>query len=209
MGSGVGALSTCADFIFEQLPEISGIAPDRIFLPVQTHTARVVRVPASAPELQEVDGVVSAERGTLIGVRTADCLPLLMADTDAGVIAAIHCGWRGTVGGIALRGAREMIAAGADPARIRAIIGPHICAECFEVGEEVAELFPEEAVIRRPNRKPHVSLARAVELQLAEAGVTRVSRSGLCSMEDVRFHSVRRQGRDWPLRTVSAIWLRS
>lgn len=224
MESGVGALSTCADFNIctyagaagdteadlRRLEATTGIARERMYLPVQTHSARVVTVPASAEELQGADGVVARGRGVLVGVHTADCLPLLMVDRAAEVIAAVHCGWRGTVAGIAERAVSAMEGLGANAARIEAIIGPHICAECFEVGEEVACLFSDEAVIRREGMaRPHVSLARAVELQLQARGVRRIERSGFCSMEDARFLSVRRQGRDMPRRTLSAIWLRN
>lgn len=182
----------------------------RVVLPMQTHSARVVTIgdEEDFDDLDGVDGLVTTRRGLAIGVRTADCLPLLMADAEGGVVAAIHCGWRGCVAGIAAEGVRAMTAAGAMPERIVASFGPHICQECFEVGEEVAVQFPPEAVIRREDwARPHVSLAKAVELQLRAAGVGCIANTSVCSFETPAYYSVRRQGRDLPHRTISQIRL--
>lgn len=184
--------------------EFEALGCGKIILPVQTHSARVVCVPAES-DLQGVDGVVTVRRGLLIGVRTADCLPLLMADAGAGVVAAVHCGWRGTVASIAREGVRLMESLGAVPSRIHAVFGPHICAECFEVGEEVACQFPDRAVIRRAGCKPRVSLSRAVELQLRACGVGEIADLGICSKESAAWCSVRRCGRHFPLRSISAV----
>lgn len=178
-----------------------------IILPVQTHSARVARIDRS-DDLNGADAVVAKGRGQLIGIRTADCLPLLMVDPEAQVYAAVHCGWRGTVAGIAINAVKAMIDLGADPARIRAAFGPHICGECFEVGEEVAAQFAPAAVERRNLwPKPHVSLARAVALQLASAGVAEPEAAPACSKEDSRYFSVRRQGYGLSERTITAIGL--
>lgn len=185
------------------LEELTGLSRDCMVWPVQTHTANVAVVGAPC-HLPNTDALVTRRRRLLIGVNTADCVPLLMADTRAGVIAACHCGWRGTVAGIAATTLRTMTDLGARPGHIRAVIGPCICPGCFEVGTEVAALFPPEAVIETPGARPHVDLPRAVALQLP--GVD-VSFSGLCSMTDSRFYSVRRQGRGELRRTFSAIFM--
>lgn len=186
------------------------VLTSRVMLPVQTHSARVVTIgdEEDSDDLDGVDGLVTTRRGLAIGVRTADCLPLLMADAEGCVVAAIHCGWRGCVAGIATEGVRAMTAAGARPERIVASFGPHICQECFEVGEEVAVQFPPEAIIRREDwARPHVSLAKAVELQLRAAGVDSIANTCVCSFETPAYYSVRRQGRDLPHRTISQIRL--
>lgn len=177
-----------------------------VILPVQTHSARVARL--GIDDLNGADAIVAKGRGATIGVRTADCLPLLMVDPEAEIYAAVHCGWRGTVAGIAARAVEVMVEMGAHPARIHAAIGPHICADCFEVGEEVAALFPPQAVMRFSERpRPYVSLAEAVGLQLAAAGVPGPQDAPACSKQDVRFYSVRRQGHDLKSRTITAITL--
>ncbi len=188
----------------ELLEKHTGISRNRMFFPVQTHSAIVKQVPN---DLQGVDAVIATGHGTLIGVHTADCLPLLLADTSAEVIAAVHCGWRGTVAGIVKNTITEMIALGAQPEHIAAAFGPHICPECFEVGEEVAMQFPDNAVIRISGKKPRVNLAEAVTSQLKSLGITNIENPGLCSKCNPDFYSVRRQGYNLTHRTLSAIHL--
>lgn len=212
--TGVSAFSTLAGFNVcdyagadpvqvvadrEELAALTGA--HEIFIPRQTHS---VRVALPGDDLQGVDALVTDRPGQLLCINTADCLPLLLYDPVARVIGAAHCGWRGTVGRIAEATMLKMQELGARPEQTLAAVGPHICQDCFEVGPEVAAQFPAEAVISRPGCKPRVSLLAAVMLQLP--GV-RLINSPVCSMHDSRFYSVRRQGRDFPYRTLSAIRL--
>ena len=82
---------------------------------------------------------MSCSAGTALGVRIADCVPILLADPGAGVIAAVHAGWRGTVGNIVGKTVQKMCFLGASAEDIRAAIGPHISMANYEVGEEVAK----------------------------------------------------------------------
>lgn len=199
--AGVSAFCTHAGFYEDSLPEISGITAEKIFIPCQTHSARVA---SPGEPLDNCDALVTDRPGVLLAIRTADCLPLLMADPIAGVIAAVHCGWRGAAAGIAANALARMVQLGADPRRIVAAAGPHICPHCFEVGDEVAAQFPKEAILQG-YAKPHISLLDAVRLQLP--GIT-VTEAPACSMESPTYHSVRRQGRAMPRRTLTAIYLR-
>ena len=90
------------------------------------------------PATFEGDALVSCHRGTALGVRIADCVPILLADPGAGVIAAVHAGWRGTVGNIVGKTVEKMCFLGASAEDIKAAIGPHISMANYEVGEEVA-----------------------------------------------------------------------
>lgn len=90
------------------LENLTGISRNRMFFPIQTHSLEV-RVVDDGTDLHDVDGVVTTTPGVLIGVHTADCLPLLMADVEAGVIAAVHCGWRGVVGDIHVWGTERSV----------------------------------------------------------------------------------------------------
>ena len=201
-----GASAADAEPDLRRLEALTGLDRSRIYLPVQTHSARIAV--AGADDLRGCDGVVARGRGIAVGIHTADCLPLLLVDTQAEVIAAVHCGWRGTVAGIAINAVNAMTALGADPARIIATIGPHICPDCFEVGEEVASQFPADAVIRRPDwPKPHVDLARAVELQLRRCGITTITNPRLCSKHTLTYYSVRRQSPSLPHRTLTLLHL--
>ena len=87
----------------------------------------------------ECDGYVTSERGITIGVKTADCVPILLEDSEAGVIAALHAGWRGTFSDVCGEGVRRMTKFGADASRIVAVIGPSICQNCYEVGQDVLD----------------------------------------------------------------------
>lgn len=91
--------------------------------------------------LPEADGFVTAEKGVTLCVKIADCVPLLLWDGEAGVVCALHAGWRGSAAGIALRGVEAMTAHGARPARTVCAVGPSIHPCCFEVGEDFVRDF--------------------------------------------------------------------
>lgn len=183
-----------------------GVGEEAVFIPRQTHSVCVAN---PGDDLDGVDALVTDRRGVALCINTADCLPLLLADTEAGVIGVAHCGWRGAAGGIAANTVRCMIRLGADPGRMVAAMGPCICPDCFEVGPEVAELFSADAVIGRQGARPHVDLGAAVRCQLLDAGLRQeaIALPIACSMHDSRFYSVRREGRDLTYRTLTAIIL--
>lgn len=153
--------------------EAMGVSPLRIVVPRQTHSVNAVTVCELPAEPEDVDGVVTSLRGTLIGVSTADCVPVVLADTQAGVIGALHAGWRGALAGIVERTVAEMERNGAEPSRIIAAMGPCICGACFEVGEEVACRFPDETVIRTLGERPHVDLPAYVARELERCSLRR------------------------------------
>jgi hypothetical protein len=202
--AGADALSVANDKA--ELARLMNVDIENIFIPRQVHSTNVAM---PGEDLEGVDAMVTNRRDCVIAVNTADCLPLLLADIEAGVIAAVHCGWRGTVGGIVQAAVARMESLGAKPSRLVAAIGPCIGPECFEVGEEVAVQFPDATVVGG-YAKPHVDLAGAVALQLAELGVNprNIPRPVACSVCDRRFHSVRREGRQLSYRTLTAIRLR-
>jgi YfiH family protein len=91
---------------------------------------------------EEVDGLMTAERAVLLGVQTADCIPVLVADAEKRVVAGFHAGWRGTVERIVGLGVARMRAEfGSEPANLMAAIGPGIGQCCYTVGGEVRERF--------------------------------------------------------------------
>ncbi len=144
------------------------------------------------------DALYSNKGGTLVGVRTADCLPLLLLDRERRRVAAVHAGWRGSARRIAARTVEALLAAGSPPESLEAVIGPCIGVERYEVGREVAERFCDGAVIEdRRWLKPHLDLTAANRLQLLQAGVPdrAIHIAGLCTYEGAeRFHSYRRDG---------------
>ncbi|MBD5214773.1 MAG: peptidoglycan editing factor PgeF [Bacteroidales bacterium] len=182
------------------LCEWLGIDDESLITPRQTHSTEIAVVGRGAiGPLEGVDGLVTAERNVALAINTADCVPVLMADSVAGVIGAVHSGWRGTVGGIAAKCVDRMVELGASPEFFRVWMGPSICVDCFEVGEEVAEQFDSiaGAVVRVPGKKPHVDLGIAIKHSLISAGVRaeNISLPAACSFcHHDRFFSARRLG---------------
>ncbi len=157
----------------------------------QAHGAAVVRVDAPG-HCGDGDALVTGQPGLWLEIRTADCVPLLIADPVLRVVAAVHAGWRGTeariVEATVAALAREW---GSRPGDLRVAIGPSIGGCCFEVGEDVAAHFVGH--ITRTAPRPCVDLVSANREQLAAAGVTSIDALGLCTVcEPDRFHSFRR-----------------
>jgi polyphenol oxidase len=155
----------------------------------------------------EADIIVTNEPSLVIGVRIADCAPILIADPRRGAVGAVHAGWRGTVQRAAQAGVSAMMREfGSDPRDLIAAIGPCLGVCCGEVGEEVVEAFRNaghgvDAVERwfsiGPGRRFHLHLARSNRDQLLHAGLQahNVHVADLCtrSYPDV-FHSYRAAG---------------
>ena len=177
----------------------------------QVHGARVERVAAGGPACHhrrnhaEADGLATAAKGVVLGVLTADCLPVVLAVPGASAVAVAHAGWRGTLEGVVPEAVRELCAiAGAEPHEILAAIGPSIGSCCLQVGREVHEAFHERwgaAHTRRILVKSdpwRLDLQTANLLQLREAGVpsSNVATVQMCTCcrKDL-FFSYRREGR--------------
>ncbi len=115
---------------------------ERLFTIHQTHSADVVVADTEQPATKpKADGLVTATPGTAIAILTADCQPVLFADTKARVIGAAHAGWRGALDGVLDQTIDQMIALGATRENIYATIGPSISQATYEVGEEFFERF--------------------------------------------------------------------
>ena len=123
--------------------------------PHQAHSALVRRVPQEQDDITGVDALITSERGLRIGVKTADCVPILLFDERQKAVAAIHSGWKGTVQNIiaaTIGRMREEFAT--DPADLRAVIGPCIHLEAFEVGDEVYEKFRQMTPLKAQPSSP-------------------------------------------------------
>ena len=134
---------------------------------------------AEANIVIEGDGLISATTGQLLGILTADCVPVLVADTRTRVVAAFHAGWRGTLTRIVEKGLHFLCDRhGAQPEDLVAAIGPAIRPCCFEVGLEVQHAFTESSPyagnlfsIPEPGSKPKMNLQEANRQQLLAAGL--------------------------------------
>ncbi len=89
----------------------------------------------------DADGLMTGTAGTMLVVRTADCVPVVLAAEDGSLIAALHCGWRGTIGGLLEDALARFALRGVGPGRAWMWIGPRICGGCYEVGRELSDRF--------------------------------------------------------------------
>lgn len=143
-----------------------------------------------------IDALVTAERGVVLSVRTADCVPILLCDTVAGVAAAVHSGWRGTAQRISAATVSAMVSLGAQKERIVAAVGPcaHKC--CYEVGDELKRFFAPDCFEHRDD-KLYLDLVSANMRVLTDAGIDALNiyDSGLCTVcRPEHFFSHRRDG---------------
>lgn len=174
----------------------------------QIHSNTVLLADAQSAYLGEGDAIVTPSPRVRIGVRTADCVPILIADKRQRIVAAVHAGWRGTAAGIATATVDKMRQDfQSDPADLVAALGPSIAYCCFEVGPEVAARFKDW---RTNGDSTHVDLVNVTYRQLLKAGVNsgHIDISGLCTAcTPGEFHSYRRD-RDAAGRMVAAIAIR-
>jgi polyphenol oxidase len=175
----------------------------------QIHSDIVVDAHHLEDRAREGDSLVSADSGKRIGVRTADCVPILMADPATRSVAAVHAGWRGTVAGIAERTAECLVKTfGAGRSDLHVAFGPSIRSCCYEVGPEVASQFDgilDESTETGARR--HIDLVEANRRMLIQAGIRaeQIFDSGLCTFcLPEEFFSYRRQPQD-PGRMLSFI----
>jgi polyphenol oxidase len=150
----------------------------------------------------KADAIVTDDPDRLVSVRVADCTPVLIASSDGRIVAAIHAGWRGVVGGVAVEAVKQMVRLGADPAGIVAAIGPCIGPESFEVGAEVVAEFRRAFGAATPHVRPIggekalVDLKGALREQLIGVGVNvgRIDVLPQCTVRDAAdFFSHRRE----------------
>ncbi len=182
------------------------LGPERLATCRQVHSAEVVKVdrPWMPTERPQADAMVTTEKGLALGILTADCAPVLLADVEAGIVAAAHAGWRGALGGVVEATIEAMRREGAVPARIRAAIGPCIGFESYEVGPEFPAPFlaqnPDNTAFFRaaPRANHHLfDLRGYVRARLAAAGVTFIEATpGDTAGEPERFFSYRRACRN-------------
>lgn len=139
-----------------RITKVLGFAPDRLASLRQVHSNRVVTVTASSDltARPEADALVTATPGIALGILSADCTPILLADPQARVIGAVHAGWGGAAAGVIGEIVDAMAALGAEPARIVAALGPSISATNYEVGPDLMA----NVLARRPSAKPHFSI---------------------------------------------------
>lgn len=151
-----------------------GIAAGRVVVPRQTHSSNVAVItslPFDPASIEGVDAIVTNLPDIIIGVNTADCVPVVLIDPVAGINGVAHAGWRGAIGGVVEATVNEMLRLGSHPRDIKAAMGPSICVGCFETGPEVAGYFNPDCVSHEYGEKPHVSLHKHIFNLLLNCGL--------------------------------------
>ena len=174
------ALSACASFTTDQV-----------------HGNRVHRLPVTSSEdVLEGDAFITDEPGVVCHVRSADCVPIIIADAKRRAVAAVHAGWRGTACDVAGAAVAEMRRAfGTNPADCVAAIGPRICGSCYEVGDEVREalgVLPIGESWRIDDRRIDLGAANAALLTRAGLRPEKIDLLPHCTFCDESFTSYRR-----------------
>ncbi len=178
----------------------------------QEHGRRVLAASAATAAAGPAIGDASwtATQGMGLAVLVADCVPLLLAAADGSAVAAVHCGWRGTVAGVV---EATLDALPVAPGRLVAWLGPGICRNCYEVGALVRDALTqaERDAILEPGRsrcgeaKWHLDLPALVVRRLRQSGVRQIFASSLCTICDDGFYSYRRDGPTG--RFAALVWL--
>jgi YfiH family protein len=181
---------------------------DRIVWMHQVHGDRVVAVDGPGHTVDNADGLVTTKPRLALAVVTADCVPVLMADARAGVVAAVHAGRVGAQNGVVVRAVEEMLRAGAHPADISVLLGPAASGRNYEVPAAMAADV--EATL--PGSRTKTALGTAgldlragITRQLKELGVASIAVDPRCTIDDDALFSHRRGSPTG--RLASLIWM--
>jgi len=186
-----------------------GLPTDHVIWMEQVHgrTATVVDGPRTEP-VEVTDAVIATSPGLAVAVLVADCVPILLADADAGVVAAVHAGRVGARVGVVPAALAAIQGAGARIDRTEVLIGPAVCGECYEVPaamrDDVAAHLPGSAARSRKGT-PALDLRAGIWQQLADAGVARIGLDPRCTFEDRTLFSHRRDGTTGRIAAIT--WL--
>jgi YfiH family protein len=191
-----------------RLADAIGLGPDGVVWMNQVHSDRVVVVERSGPVDGDADGLVTTTRGLALAVVTADCVPVLMSDARAGVIAAVHAGRVGAQNGVVVRAVETMVGSGARVEDISVLLGPAVSGRNYEVPEamaaEVEAVLPGSRTVTGRGT-PGLDLRAGITRQLTGLGVQSISVDPRCTVADPNLFSHRR---DAPTgRLASLVWM--
>jgi YfiH family protein len=179
----------------EELLSALNIDAEKIAYAEQVHGNKI-KVVTKGGIYKGVDALLTKTPGLALAIQVADCAAILLADSERGVIAAVHAGWRGAAGNILPNTLKKMKSVGAQASNLRAFISPCISQAHFEVGAEVAEKFPAEFVDYQNYSKPHVDLKSILNRQLLEQGLKKENievHEGCTVDNSKQFYSYRRE----------------
>ena len=186
-----------------------GVGPDRLVWMQQVHGTGVTVVdgPRDGP-VPDTDALVTASPGLVLAVLAADCVPVLLADHETGVVAAVHAGREGVRRGVLPAALSAMASLGARARHVTALLGPAVCGACYEVPAamqaDVVRVAPAAAATTRAGT-PGLDLRAGLAEVLARAGVREVVHDPRCTVEDPTLFSHRRDGTTG--RQAGLVWL--
>ncbi|AKV58076.1 peptidoglycan editing factor PgeF [Corynebacterium riegelii] len=193
----------------QRLADVLGLAPEHFVWMEQLHTNTVTVVdgPQSEP-VEATDAVVTTQPGLALCVLVADCVPVLLSDHNAGVIAAAHAGRLGARNGIVKKTVEKMVELGANPANIQVLLGPAAAGASYEVPLEMArdvELRLPGSMTKTSKGTTGLDIRAGLVRQLLSLGVTHVDADPRDTVTDTDFFSYRREGTTG--RQAGVIWL--
>lgn len=209
LGGGVGDDPAAVAVNRRRLADELGLAPERLVWMEQVHGRNAEIVDGPRPgAVEATDALVTAEPGLALVALCADCVPVLLADPEAGVVAAAHAGRVGARVGVLTATLAAMTKAGADVSRVEVLLGPAVCGECYEVPAamqaDVEAHLPGSATKTRKGT-PGLDLRAGLWQQLADAGVAKIGVDPRCTVEDKTLFSHRRDGTTGRLAALT--WL--
>jgi len=160
--------------------ETLGLKKKNLVLAQQVHgnKIQVVGTKNKGQTINGVDGLITKELGLTLGIRTADCLPVLFYEPVARIIGACHAGWKGILAKLPQKMVDSLIIKGALPENILVAVGPHVCRKCYEIKKDQAQNFEKEfgqlsGMLVKKNGKIYLDLLIPVIFQLTSSGVLR------------------------------------
>ncbi|MFE5876739.1 peptidoglycan editing factor PgeF [Rhodococcus sp. NPDC056506] len=209
LGDHVGDDPAAVDANRRRLAREIGVEPDHLVWMEQIHSRNVTVVTEPTDEVVPVtDALVTTVPGLALATLSADCVPVLLSDEEAGVIAAVHAGRIGARIGIVPRVLAEMVRQGADVSRIGAFLGPAASGRQYEVPAamraDVEKHLPGSAT-RTEKGTPGLDLRAGLRKQLLAAGVSGVAEDPRCTIEDRALFSHRRESLTG--RQAAVIWM--
>lgn len=178
-------------------------------LMTQVHSADVLVVDSYRSDMPKVDALVTTKPGLNLTVKTADCAPVLFADSEHGVIGAAHAGWKGAFQGVIENTILKMIEQGAHVDDIVVGVGPCLHLSSFEVGPEIKALFPvtEHIFFKEWDGKEHFDFVSYLMYRLHRAGIRKIEFIDIDTYVDESYNSYRRDPQN-PARQYSVISLK-
>jgi len=164
-------------------------------IPEQVHGNKIKWVD-SPGRYYNMDGLVSSNPNLILSLKVADCVPVYLFDPTSQIFALIHSGWKGTKGKIVNEGVKLMIEKGAQLKCIKCYLGPSIGPCCYEVGNDVSRFYSSESKILLNSDKVKLNIKLEIKIELKRMGVlaNNINISDLCTFEQSKCHSYRRDG---------------